>query len=286
MLLERIRRAVDKVETSDALDPVIGSALEAGRRVTGSSDGLKNLLSGTWLGHRLHPLMTDAVIGPWLSAWLLDVAGGRGAEKAADRLVAVGVAASLPTAMAGVSDWSESTERSQHRSGLVHAVANTVGLAFQIASLVARARGHRRAAKVHSTVAMGAVGVGGWFGGHLSYALGVGVEHPTGDLGRDWVATIPLDDLGEGRPVGVVAAGVDVVLVRRDGIVHALAATCRHAGGPLADGHLEGGCVTCPWHGSRFRLADGSVDRGPATTPQPCYETRLRDGRVEVRALG
>jgi nitrite reductase/ring-hydroxylating ferredoxin subunit/uncharacterized membrane protein len=286
MLLERIRRAVDKVETSEALDPVVDGALGAGRRLTGSSDAVKNLLSGTWLGHRLHPLMTDAVIGPWLSAWLLDLAGGRGSEKAADRLVAVGVAAYLPTAMAGMSDWSESTERSQHRSGLVHAAANTVGLGFQIASLVARARGNRRAAKVHSTVAMAAVGAGGWLGGHLSYALGVGVEHPTGDLGREWAATIPLDDLGDGRPVGVVVEGVDVVLVRRDGIVHALAATCRHAGGPLAEGALEDGCLTCPWHGSRFRLADGAVVRGPATTPQPCYETRLRDGRVEVRALG
>ena len=48
--------------------------------------------------------------------------------------------------------------------------------------------------------------------------------------------------------------------------------------GPLADG-----CVTCPWHGSVFRLADGEIVRGPSAYPQPRWETRIRDGVIELK---
>jgi Rieske [2Fe-2S] domain len=51
-----------------------------------------------------------------------------------------------------------------------------------------------------------------------------------------------------------------------------------HMSGPLSDSDLEDGCLTCPWHGSEFRISDGSVARGPATAPQPVFETRVQDG--------
>jgi nitrite reductase/ring-hydroxylating ferredoxin subunit len=57
-----------------------------------------------------------------------------------------------------------------------------------------------------------------------------------------------------------------------------------HAGGPLHEGKVEDGRVTCPWHASTFNLADGSLVRGPATAPQPSYETRVQDGKIEVRS--
>jgi len=41
--------------------------------------------------------------------------------------------------------------------------------------------------------------------------------------------------------------------------------------------------VTCPWHGSVFRLDDGTVVRSPATAPQPVYETRISGDDVQVR---
>lgn len=283
MVVEHVRRLMERIEGAEALDPVVVPLLERARVATGSSTGVKNLLAGTWLGHRLHPLMTDAVIGPWLSAWALDLLGGEAGERAADRLVALGVVTSVPTALAGASDWSDAAERSQHRSGLVHAAANTVGLGLQVASLLARRRGDRGRATVLSTLAMAAVGAGGYLGGHLAYVQGVGVDHPTGDVGEDWTAVAALDRLTEGEPVGVTVDGVDVVLVLRDGVVHALAATCSHAGGPLAEGTVEGGCITCPWHGSTFTLVDASIVRGPATTPQPVLETRLVGDQIEVR---
>jgi nitrite reductase/ring-hydroxylating ferredoxin subunit len=84
----------------------------------------------------------------------------------------------------------------------------------------------------------------------------------------------------------VVRAGdIDVLLVREGQRLHALWASCTHECGPLAEGTFADGNVTCPWHGSTFRLADGKVVRGPAAFPQPVYEARVTDGKVEVRAV-
>ena len=91
-------------------------------------------------------------------------------------------------------------------------------------------------------------------------------------------------DLPEGKPVRQMAGEVPVVAIRSGGRVHVLANRCSHMSGPLSDGELADGCLTCPWHGSRFDLTDGSVRRGPATAPQPSYETRVHDGKIEVRS--
>jgi len=99
-----------------------------------------------------------------------------------------------------------------------------------------------------------------------------------------WTAVLPDTDLTEGQHRKVCADGAPVLLVRDSGVLHALANTCSHAGGPLDEVEFVRGCVTCPWHGSIFRLADGSIVRGPAAAPKPCYETRVRDGQIEVRA--
>jgi nitrite reductase/ring-hydroxylating ferredoxin subunit len=56
--------------------------------------------------------------------------------------------------------------------------------------------------------------------------------------------------------------------------------------GGLFDRDLDGGCLTCPWHGSMFRLADGSVARGPATAPQPAFEVCEAGGTIQVMLPG
>ena len=61
-----------------------------------------------------------------------------------------------------------------------------------------------------------------------------------------------------------------------------LGGRCSHLSGPLFEGDLEGGCLTCPWHGSAFRITDEAVARGPATAPQPVSRTRVRDGVIPV----
>ncbi|MEO5679977.1 MAG: Rieske 2Fe-2S domain-containing protein, partial [Acidimicrobiales bacterium] len=102
---------------------------------------------------------------------------------------------------------------------------------------------------------------------------------------QDWCDVGAAADVAGAGPHLVDGGGVPVVLVREGTRLLALADHCTHRGGPLHEGSVEDGCITCPWHGSAFRLEDGEVERGPAALPQPRYEARERDGRLEVRRL-
>src|SRR5579871_3566208 len=84
--LEPVVRAV---ESADMLDPV---AKQAGKAVRDALSGgpFKDALSGTWLGHAVHPMLTDVVIGSFAGASLLDLLGGDGDGRASERLIAVG----------------------------------------------------------------------------------------------------------------------------------------------------------------------------------------------------
>ena len=248
---------------------------------------LKDALSGSWLGHALHPFLTDLPIGTWTSATLLDVVGGDGSAGAADRLIGAGVLASLPTAVTGATEWadSEKSDVNVRRLGVVHATANVAALAFFAASLVARRRGNRARGKALSFAGMGALTVGGHLGGHLSYAKGIGVDQTTfEERPSDWRRALDDAEIAEGERRLVDVDGVGVVVGREQGRLYALANRCCHRGGPLHKGTVANGEITCPWHGSTFRVDDGSLVRGPAAYPQPVYDVRVQDGGLEVRA--
>ena len=247
---------------------------------------VKDALSGTWIGHPLHPLLTDVPIGTWTSATLLDLVGGKAGRPAAKRLIGVGLLAAAPTAWAGWSDWadSEAGDAGVRRVGIVHAAANGSAALLYGASLCARRRGAHGAGVLLGLAGAGAMGAGGWLGGDLAYARGVGVDQTAfEELPQDWTPVLDASMLPDDRPVSAVAGDTTVLLVRRNGELHALAGRCSHRGGPLHEGELVGDCIECPWHASRFRLDDGSVERGPAAYPQPVLEVRERDGRIEVR---
>ena len=281
MLLEK---AMKRLEEAEALD----QPAEAVVAVVGPATRprlVKNALSGTWLGHRFHPLMVPLPIGFWSGALLFDLVATRRARWAADVLVGAGVAAAVPTAAAGLSDWADA-EPEGRRVGLVHAGCNTLALVCYSASLAARLLGRRKAGVGLGLAGATAISVGGYLGGHMSYFLGVGVERRRFAGGpKEWTAVLDAGELAEATPRVVRAGDADVLLYREGGRLHALWASCTHEGGPLAEGTFADGCVTCPWHGSTFRLADGKVVRGPAAASQPVYEARVTDGKVEVRTL-
>jgi nitrite reductase/ring-hydroxylating ferredoxin subunit/uncharacterized membrane protein len=248
---------------------------------------VKDALSGTPLGHALHPLLTDLPIGTWTSAVVLDLVGGEDARPAARRLIATGLLASVPTAAAGFNDWADTTpaDDSVRRVGAVHAVANVAALGLYTASLAARRADHHRSGVALALAGAGALAVGGHLGGHLSFAKGVGVDQTTFESGpEDWTEVLDDSALAEGALQQTEVDGVPIVLARVKGEVRALADRCAHRGGSLADGELDGDCVECPLHGSRFRLTDGAVERGPSAYPQPVYDVQVRDGRIAVRA--
>lgn len=277
----------DRVEDIGALD---GPGKRIGKVVrSGLGPGaFKDLLSGTWLGHALHPVLTDAVVGMWTSANVLDAVGGKRSEDASQRLIALGIGTYGATALTGVSDWADSEPGNDgvRRVGLVHAAANATALALYAASYAARRNGDRTRGKLLGLAGAGALSVGAYLGGHLVSRQGVGVDQTAFDTPPDvWQDACAADELAL-APLTATVGDTPVLLLRRRGQIHALHDRCSHRGCSLADGDLDSDSVTCACHGSRFRLVDGEVLRGPATAPQPVFEARERDGRIEVRATG
>lgn len=274
---------VKRIEGLKGLDSYSRPLADLAGRAT-RSDAVKNALSGTWVGHQLHPMLTDLPIGAWVMAAALDWTAGRSGAKPARRLVGLGVLASLPAAATGASDWSE-TYAAEQRVGLIHAASNVAGLLLQSASWVARRRGHRLRGMTLSTAGLGVTLGAAYLGGHLSFIRGVGVNHTAFDQTvSDWTDVAARADLAPDKPLRVTAGGVPVMLVHHDGDIYALSATCVHAGGPLDEGEVVGDCIRCPWHSSRFELADGTVVRGPASSDQPAWEVRVEADRVYVRS--
>ena len=152
-----------------AVEPVVGTVF--------ASDVRGQLLRGDWLGHALHPVLTDFVLGTWTSATLLDVFGGRSSRAAARQLLGASLLAAGPTAWTGWAEWSEAGPRDK-RVGLVHAVTNGLAIGLYAGSYLSRRRG-RHAAGVGLGLAGATVAAaGGYLGGHLASARKVGTRHP------------------------------------------------------------------------------------------------------------
>jgi nitrite reductase/ring-hydroxylating ferredoxin subunit/uncharacterized membrane protein len=250
---------------------------------------VRDLLAGTWLGHSLHPILTDVVVGSWTSATILDLIGGDDDGAAASRLIGVGIAAYAPTAVTGTMDWadSEATDDRVRRTGLVHAAGNLTALGLYAASLAARRKGNHGRGKLLGLAGAGVMSAAGFLGGHLSFARGVGVNQTAFDesgVPEEWQDAIAAIELKPNEPKPVVVGETPVMLLRHGDGLHALHDRCSHRGCSLADtGEVEGEIVTCGCHGSQFDVRDGAVQRGPAATSQPVYEARESDGRIQVR---
>jgi nitrite reductase/ring-hydroxylating ferredoxin subunit/uncharacterized membrane protein len=283
----RAYEATEALASVEALDGA-ADAISGFVRKTIPGGPVKYALSGSWFGHALHPLLTDVPIGLWTSALTLDWVGGRSGQAAADRLIALGVGAAVPTAVSGFTDWADSTVGSEavKRVGIVHAASNVAAATLFAGSWIARKRGARGMGKLLALAGGSALGAGGFLGGHLSYAEGIGVDQTAfEEPGGDWHDAVAEAEVVEGQPAVAEVDGVAVMLLRQGGETFALSDRCAHRGGPLHEGTIEDGCVHCPWHDSVFRLRDGSLVHGPSAYPQPAWETRARDGRIEVRPI-
>jgi nitrite reductase/ring-hydroxylating ferredoxin subunit/uncharacterized membrane protein len=248
---------------------------------------LADAFHGTWLGHPLHPALTDFVIGAWAMGSVLDGVGlihrSRRCEKAADFLILLGNALSLPTAIAGLADFSTAPKRSMATGG-AHALLNVGGLALNLVSSLHRRAGRRRSGRCLSATASGALFVSAWLGGKLVYQQKVGINKmPQAKAIDDWKAAMPEADLIEGAAKRAEVQGNPILLHRSGSQIHAIGSVCGHEGGPLEQGHIEGPHVTCPWHQSVFNLRDGRVIHGPSTYPEPSYDTRIQNGSIEVK---
>jgi uncharacterized membrane protein len=172
------RRAAAALETKGVLDEPARPVRALGKLL--SPAPVKAALSGKWLGHALHPIMTDLVIGSFVSASMLDFLGGDDSETGAERLLAIGIASYAPTALSGMSDWADRADSDPRarRVGIVHAATNAVALSLYGASLASRRGGSQQRGKLLALAGGAALGAGGYLGGHLAYVQGVGVEPP------------------------------------------------------------------------------------------------------------
>jgi uncharacterized membrane protein len=172
--VEQLESALKRLEEADALDEPAGKLAEVVAAAT-RPKVVKDALSGSWLGHPLHPALVPAPIGLWGGALLFDFIATRRARWAADVLVAAGIASALPTAAAGLSDWAD-TKGGARRVGLVHATCNSAGLLCYSASLVARLLGGRKAGVGLALAGATVMTAGAYLGGHMAYVQGVKVE--------------------------------------------------------------------------------------------------------------
>lgn len=164
------------IEAADGLDGVAATV----RRLSGTlvaSPRRRQLFQGQWLGHAVHPLLTDLPLGTWMSTTLLDLFGGAGSRPAARRLLAFGVASALPTAATGLAELGDTGAREQ-RVGVLHAASNSTALAAYTASLIARRAGRHRTGVSLALIGGLAATVGGYLGGHLTEVRKVSSRHP------------------------------------------------------------------------------------------------------------
>lgn len=248
---------------------------------------VKDVLSGSWLGHAVHPMLVVVPIGSWTGAAALDLVRGSEAACSSELLIALGVAGAVPAVATGVSDWAESerSRREVRRIGLLHGATNSTVLALHVASLVQRRRGRCAAGVRLSRRGFCVLVVGDWLGGHVAFARGVGVNRAAfDDAPHQWTRVVGADRVGDGHAARARADDGDFAIVRRNGAIYALADRCGHCGGSLSSGRLVGDSIQCPRNATRFRPRDGAIVLGPSAYPQPVFEAREHDGHIEVRA--
>lgn len=165
-----------RLEDAAALDAPV-HAIEPSIRAVFGTGTRAAVLRGDWLGHAVHPLLTDLVIGTWTSATVLDLVGGTESSIPAQRLIGVGLLAAGPTAWTGWAEWSAAGTRDK-RVGLVHAVTNGLAISIYAASWIARQRGRHRSGVRLALAGAAASGIGAYLGGHLATARNLGSRHP------------------------------------------------------------------------------------------------------------
>lgn len=250
---------------------------------------VKTLFNGTWLGHPVHPAITDVPIGAFLVAVVLDLVGE---PTAAFWAIVIGQLAFLASALTGIADFSD-TDGTARTRATTHGTIMVIGGAFTAASLILRQGGTVEGPTQTILLIVGflVIAAGAFVGGDVVYALGNMVSrHAFRGTGVKWIRldtgdVTDLMSLPEAAPTKMRAGINDLVVVRMADQLHALHAVCAHAGGPLPEGKVTpDGCLECPWHGARYRLSDGLVRRGPSVYDQPAYEIRAAEaGGYEVR---
>jgi nitrite reductase/ring-hydroxylating ferredoxin subunit/uncharacterized membrane protein len=260
------------------------------RALGGPGKLLQDFLNGSWLGHSLHPVLTDVVVGGATTVVFLDILrvffNVDGLEDAASWTLGLTVLAGVGTILTGLTDFKDTATGDERNVTGMHGVINIIAVVIFFISLLQRLGGSHDAAFWVALLAYLIISVGAFIGGHVVFKYGYMVNHNAfakGKRAKEFTPIMPAAELAEATPTKAAFGATSVVVVRRGDVVYALKETCSHAGGPLSEGQLKGDNIECPWHFSQFRLSDGAVRHGPATSRQVAYRARINDGQVEIQ---
>jgi nitrite reductase/ring-hydroxylating ferredoxin subunit/uncharacterized membrane protein len=266
---------------------------------------LKRVLQGRPFGHPLHPMLVHLPIGLWGLSFVLDVIGlvtGRddaALGRAAFYMLIAGLLAAALAAITGFADYTDiRKDHPGRKTATLHMILNLA--AFVVFAISAAVHHHGPGMAVLytiiSAIGVALVGFSGYLGGVLVYDDGVAVgrhrstfvEQPrtlTVNAPPDagWVDVMDADDLPQGVPVRADVNGHVMVLLRPGaGALCAFQEFCTHRCGPLSEGTVEDGQITCPWHRSRFDVHTGKPTHGPAKVDLKLYTVREEGGRIQV----
>jgi nitrite reductase/ring-hydroxylating ferredoxin subunit/uncharacterized membrane protein len=289
MLNHVVNRFIDSQGWLEPVADFLQKVVQGSYKVLGQpGHALKTFFHGTWLGHPLHPVLTDIPIGAWTIAVLFDliylIGRSHSWASAADVAIFVGLLGALGAAVAGYTDWSDTVDR-ERRVGIAHGLLNTLVIVLYLVSSILRvAGGSRGLAIVFAYAGYLLVLAAAFLGGDLVFAIGTGVNHHAWqEVPTKFTKVLLEGQLTDGMLIKGMAGDTPILLYKKGDSICAISETCSHAGGPLSEGELDGNIVQCPWHGSHFDVCTGEVKGGPATISQVRYETRRQNGQIEVR---
>ena len=251
---------------------------------------LKVFLNGTWVGHPLHPLLTDIPTGAWTIAIVLDLIGLLfqlpQVGMASSIAVAVGIVGAAGAAAAGLMDWLD-VDPPEKAIGAFHATLNISATVLFLASFLYRWGQHWQTGWGAFAVALTGYALvtgGGYLGGVMVFHMGVMINRNAYRSGPDdFKPAGAAGDLAEGQLKRLSIEEQPILLAKLDGKIYALGAVCSHYGAPLNEGAVVGRTIECPWHASRFSLEDGRVVQGPACAALPAYECKVVNNQVQVK---
>lgn len=310
-----------RLERLDRLDPIIVRIRDSVRH-TVQPQALRDLLHGVWLGHPLHPILVQAPIGMWLSAAVIDLlpGGERQARLLIGGGVATALPAAL-AGYVDWSELHEDQQRVglihatannaalllysasllarlRGRPGKVLGFAGLGSVLF--GGLLGGHLAYHQAAGANQTENVPHRLEPGWqdlcrldelpegvpvqrlLGAVPVLAINVnGRVSALADVCSHQAGPLHQGTLSACAPsaVGADGAGAASSIGDSDDVAAEAAGTATSAGRHAADSM----CITCPWHGSTFRLSDGAVVSGPATAPVPAFEVAVGAGVVRVR---
>jgi len=98
---------------------------------------------------------------------------------------------------------------------------------------------------------------------------------------NEFIDACAIGDIPENRARIVCVSGERVAIFKYDGKISAVSNVCQHQNGPLGEGKIVSGCITCPWHGYQYAPETGASPP-PFVEKVPTFNVRVENGRVLV----